>query len=86
MGTDVLTYGQGIRIMIDSTLFIIFFLIFLMVGSPSEPHFANLIVSWFLFTTWLTCVVIISNISLTMSIPSSREADTTNLILNPNDT
>lgn len=72
--TDTLTFGQGIRILVEIVVFIVIYFLYLKLMQPDEPFFINLIVTTVLFAIWLFSVSILSNISMALTVPSTREA------------
>lgn len=72
--TDILTFGQGIRIMIEIVVFIILYFVYLNLTNPDKPFFIDLIVTSGLLALWLFSIAIIANIAISLTVPSSREA------------
>lgn len=72
--TDVLTFGQGVRIMVEILVFLILYFIFLKITASDNMIFTNLVITTGMFALWAFTVTIMSNISMSLSIPVSREA------------
>lgn len=68
---DILTFGQGTRILVDTLVFLILFFIYLKFTNE-KPFFTNLFFTLGLFVIWAFSIVIINNIVLALSVPLNR--------------
>jgi len=75
VSTEVLTFGQGIRILIEILVFFILYFAYLKLIHPEDPFFTNLIVTTGLYALWAFTVTIMNNISLSLTVPKTREAN-----------
>lgn len=69
--TNILTFDQGITLLIESGLFLVFYYIYHMVFDKTLP-FTSVIVTSILFSLWLFSVTISSNLTLALNIPLSK--------------
>ena len=69
--TNFLTFDQGITLLIQVGLFMVFYFIYhLILGG--KMYFTNGMLTTFIFALWLTAVTIFSNVVLALNFPLSR--------------
>ena len=74
VSSDLLTGEQGIRIMVESLLFFIFYFIYLKVVKEDTTYFTDLIITTIIFVLWSLSVAITSNLVLAFAIHFPRHA------------
>lgn len=74
VSSDLLTGEQGIRIMVESVLFFLFYYIYLRVIRDSETFFTDLLITTIIFVLWSLSVAVASNMVLAFSIKFPRHA------------
>lgn len=71
--TSILTFDQGITLLINSGFFLVFNYIYHMIFSKKMP-FTNIMITGLLFSLWLLSVTVFSNIALALNVPLTRTA------------
>jgi len=71
--TSILTFDQGITLLIEAGLFLVFYYIYHMTFGEKMP-FTNVMFTAFLFALWLLSVTVFSNIALALNVPLTRSA------------
>ena len=66
--TNILTLDQGIILMIETGLFLIFYYIYHIFFGDNMP-FTNVFFTTLIFTLWLLSITIFSNIALALNVP-----------------
>jgi hypothetical protein len=74
INTDILSFSQGVRILIEISIFILLYFAYLKLTN-NQNLFTDLIVTSFLLALFLFSLTIILNINMSLSIPSNREAN-----------
>lgn len=69
--TNFLTFDQGIAIMIQVGLFMIFYYIYHLI-SGGNRHFTNILLTTLIFALWIISVTVFSNIILALNVPLPR--------------
>ena len=73
--TDILTYGQGILIIIQIAVFLILYLIYEYLFSKGEFSATKFIIVTIFFSVWLFSITLFENITLALSVPVSKTAN-----------
>jgi len=71
--TSILTFDQGIILMIETGLFLIFYYIYHMFFGSKFP-FTGVMFTTLLFALWILSVTVFSNIALALSVPLAKTA------------
>lgn len=71
--TNILTFDQGIILLIESGLFLVFYYMYHSFFIQRMP-FTNVMVTTILFALWLLAVTMSSNVALALNVPLSRTA------------
>ena len=71
--TNILTFDQGITLLIETGFFLVFYYIYHMTFGEKMP-FTNVMFTTFLFALWLFSVTVFSNIALALNVPLARTA------------
>jgi hypothetical protein len=72
VSSDVLTGEQGIRILVETLFFFIFYYLYLHMTHSAAPFFTNLIVTTFIFAAWALSVAIATNLTLAFNVKFPR--------------
>ena len=71
--TNILTFDQGIILLIETGLFLVFYYIYHLFTGGNFP-FTSVMLTTLLFALWILSVTVFSNIALAMSVPLARTA------------
>ena len=71
--TDILTLDQGIILMIETALFLLYYYIYdiFFIG---KKHVVSIFFTTLLFALWLLSVTVVSNVSMALNFPLPRTA------------
>lgn len=73
--TDILTFGQGILIMIQIALFVIFYFIYEYFFREGIFNATNFLIIVIFFSLWVFSVTIFENITLALNVPITKTAN-----------
>lgn len=73
--TDILTFGQGILIMIQIALFVIFYFIYEYFFREEKFNVTNFLIIIIFFSLWVFSVTIFENITLALNVPTTKTAN-----------
>ena len=76
VSSNVLTYEQGIRLMVELLFFFLFYFIYLRI-SGKQFFYTDLLVTTIFFGLWVLTVTLVSNLVLALRVSISREAHLT---------
>lgn len=76
VSSSILTYEQGIRLMVEILFFVLFYFIYLRINN-NEFFFTDLLVTSLFFGLWVLTVTLVSNLVLALEVNMSREAHLT---------
>ena len=71
MSSEILTFNQGIVLMIESGFFLIFYYIYHLVNGGKQITISVLYTS-LIFSLWLLSVTVVTNITRSLNFPSER--------------
>ena len=71
--TSILTFDQGIVLLIETGLFLIFYYIYHLFFGDKMP-FTSIFLTALMFALWALSVTVFSNVALAMSVPLARTA------------
>jgi len=72
--TNILTFDQGITLLIETGFFFIFYYIYHITFGEKMP-FTNVIFTTFIFSLWLLTVTVFSNLTLALNVPLARTSN-----------
>lgn len=76
VSSSILTYEQGIRLMVEILFFVLFYFIYLRINKNAF-FFTDLLVTSLFFGMWVLTVTLVSNLVLALQVNMSREAHLT---------
>jgi hypothetical protein len=76
VSSSILTYEQGIRLLVEILFFVFFYFIYLRINNNAF-FFTDLLVTSLFFGMWVLTVTLVSNLVLALQVNMSREAHLT---------
>lgn len=71
MSSDILTFNQGIILMIESGFFLIFYYIYILVNGGKQATI-RVFYTALIFSLWLLSVTVVTNITRALNFPLKR--------------
>ena len=72
--TNILTFDQGITLLVEIGLFMIFYYIYHLFTND-KMHFTSVIMTTLFFALWVLSVTVFSNVALALSVPLAKTAN-----------